>query len=372
MTSGTQRKKLVCLSHLAWDRGLFQRPQQLMTQFSFAGIDVDYFGCVGLKNKKHFSCNGEFAEGGKFANVSYSPFSRFPLHTFLAHRLLKRIYPAPVEVLWLTNPLFSNLVPKIEHKTLVLDFMDPFFSFENSVKHEMLSSYQALLLHAKIVFTGGESMHKQLLEHTPDEHKSKLLCLPSAVDWEHFAKATSESTTPYSTFDGRRPVWGYFGAIDERIDVKLIVSLCKANTTGVVVLAGPNINPFLSKQFDLPSNLVLTGRVQYDCLPNLLKTFDVCLLPFKDSELVRHISPTKTPEYLAGHKPVVSMNIPDVVKTWGTYVNCASTHKEFIDLCLQAHNLSADEYMQIKSKSVSWTDTASRILDLLNIKEMDR
>jgi len=88
------------------------------------------------------------------------------------------------------------------------------------------------------------------------------------------------------------------------------------------VLLGPLVRPSLPLPTDEP-NFHHLGKKPYEALPNYLKAFDVCLMPFGDSDLTRHISPTKTPEYLAGGKPVVSTPIPDVVADYGEAVRFA-------------------------------------------------
>ena len=53
-------------------------------------------------------------------------------------------------------------------------------------------------------------------------------------------------------------------------------------------------------------NIHYLGGKTYDELPAYLSGWDVALMPFAMNESTQFISPTKTPEYLAGGKPVVS------------------------------------------------------------------
>ena len=64
-------------------------------------------------------------------------------------------------------------------------------------------------------------------------------------------------------------------------------------------------------------NMHYLGRKTYDQLPAYLWGWDVALMPFAINESAPSISPTKTPEYLAGGKPVVSTPVKDVVRHYG-------------------------------------------------------
>src|SRR5690606_11599949 len=152
-----------------------------------------------------------------------------------------------------------------------------------------------------IVFTGGRSLDKStrsmidvLLDGQPvGRHTPPVHCLPSGIDYEHFQRALD---APAATPDAGAPVFGYFGAIDERMDWDLLRQLA-AQTRGRVVLAGPVIGALPQ---DIPDNIHLAGALPYSGLPALLASFSVCLIPFRQTPLVQHVSPTKTPEYLAG------------------------------------------------------------------------
>jgi UDP-galactopyranose mutase len=68
----------------------------------------------------------------------------------------------------------------------------------------------------------------------------------------------------------------------------------------------------------------------YDELPAYLAGWDVAIMPFARNESTRFISPTKTPEYLAGGKPVISAPINDVIRHYGKVIHIAGTADEFI------------------------------------------
>jgi glycosyltransferase involved in cell wall biosynthesis len=78
-------------------------------------------------------------------------------------------------------------------------------------------------------------------------------------------------------------------------------------------------------------NIVWLGQRQYTTLPSYLKAFDVCLMPFALNEATEFINPTKTLEYMAAAKPIVSTAVADVVHNFTPIVRVAHTHQEFVD-----------------------------------------
>jgi UDP-galactopyranose mutase len=141
---------------------------------------------------------------------------------------------------------------------------------------------------------------------------------PSAVEFEHFAAARTMAPHPLLR-SLAPPIYGYFGAIDERIDRDVVARLASdAN----VVMIGPIVKVAPSSFLRSP-RLHFTGQVGYDELPAFLAGFDVAIMPFARNAATANISPTKTPEYLASGKPVVSTTIADVTARYGDVVSFA-------------------------------------------------
>jgi UDP-galactopyranose mutase len=143
-----------------------------------------------------------------------------------------------------------------------------------------------------------------------------VLGLPSSVDVGHFGRARAGLADPRDQAAIPHPRLGFFGVIDERMDLDLIAGVADARPDWQLVLLGPvvKIDPA-----DLPSrpNLHYLGSKAYAELPAYLAHWDVAMMPFARNEATRFISPTKTPEYLAAGRPVVSTSIRDVVRPFG-------------------------------------------------------
>jgi UDP-galactopyranose mutase len=281
-------------------------------------------GLFGQKTSQRDSSDAVF-----YANISYSPLSQVAAawRQHRAARFLERAasnrLSSPI-VAWIYHPALLRLALSLPHAALVYDVMDRFAAF--SASPGMVSEEEKRALEcADIVFTGGRSLHAGCPGINPNMH-----CFPSGVDLDHFARACSDQTdTPQEMRTLPHPVLGYFGAVDERVDFELLDFVCRAEPSWSIVLIGP----VLAKPTVHRPNLHMLGARPYGSLPGYLKAFDVCLIPFRQTELVRFVSPTKTPEYLAGGKPVVSTPIPDVAADYGDVVSIADSPTDFLAAC---------------------------------------
>lgn len=229
-------------------------------------------------------------------------------------------------VQWFYSPMPGpGYVGKFGGPGVVYDCMDELANFRFAPP-DIADRERFVMSHADVVFTGGYRLFESKSKHHGNVH-----FYGCGVDVEHYAKAREESTqVPDSVASLPRPVFGYFGVIDERLDYALVAALAERFPEASVVMAGPfaKIDPD-----DLPThpNIHWLGQQKYEGLPALVKGFDVCLMPFALNEATKYINPTKTLEYMAGGKPVVSTPIADVVRNFTPIVQVADSLEEFVD-----------------------------------------
>ncbi|MEQ8821644.1 MAG: glycosyltransferase [Sumerlaeia bacterium] len=352
--------RILCLSHLVWERNLFQRPQQLMTRFEALGHEVLYLTLMSSKKWLRLPASERtlaIGERGRAKNLPFVPGSkRFQPVRRLSEALLCRAGQAFLQgadpgrrVLWVQHPCFLPHLDLLPHDLLVYDCMDPFQSFSSTASH-IPGLEKELLARADLVFTGGRSLHRQREGSNPNMH-----CFPSGIDYPHFARGAEPGPVEPAVAALKKPVLGYFGAVDERIDWELLRAVCEARPQWSVALIGPLV--LMNRPpVELP-NLHYLGPKPYDKLPEVLRGFDVCLIPWKVNELTRFMSPTKTPEYLASGRPVVSVPIPDVVDDYGAVVRVAGDSGAFIAACGEA--LAAGIGPSLKPEAArTWEETA--------------
>jgi UDP-galactopyranose mutase len=363
----SRKLTIVNLSHLAWERKLFQRPQQLATRFAERGHEVSYFSLISFKRYMTSKMEDRIIQPRENLLAQHLPF--IPLSRYfkpLGEATLQLLYAkarAPLSkaapgtrVLWLQNPSYIKAIDRVPHDVLVYDAMDPFRAFAKSGEHTG-DVEDRVLRRANVVFTGGRSLHSLIEGTAPGAH-----CFPSGIDFPHFAKGAAPGPIPADLAKLPKPVLGYFGAVDERIDWKLISVLCQARRHWSIVFLGPLV--LMDKiPIDEP-NFHWLGPKPYDRLPDYLRGFDVCLIPWLVNDLTRYMSPTKTPEYLAAGRPVVSTPIPDVERDYAVEALIARTPEEYISACTTALMRGVGPAVK-PPQSRTWDEIADEMLSLM-------
>lgn len=322
---------LLCLSHLRW-RFVLQRPQHLMQRFTeryqviFWEEPVD---CDGRASLDIFHDPSGVLVATPRLSPELSGGERLQDCTdMLAGLIAER--GGEVAVRWLYTPMMLPLARSIDAAVTVYDCMDELSAFKFAPA-ELPALEAELLEAADVVFTGGYSLYEAKRERHPNIHP-----FPSSVDRPHFAKARDVARQA-----GSPPAFGFYGVIDERLDIDLLAWVADARPDYRFEIVGPvvKIDPAELPQRD---NIIYPGGQDYADLPQWLGRWDVALMPFAINESTRFISPTKTPEYLSGGRPVVSTPITDVARHYGDLdaVFLADDADSFIAACDAAFALS--------------------------------
>ncbi len=343
---------LVCFSHLRWDFVL-QRPQHLMRRFSNAR-QVFFFEEF-IPTDHHLP----YLEIHPFEGTSVKAIRpRIPqgwnvqereagLRRLLDELLL--LHGGKRPILWFYTPLMHAFANHVDAAAVIYDCMDELSNFKNAPS-QLKGAEQALIAAADAVFTGGLSLY----EAKKDRHDN-IFAFPSGVDKEHFHAARKALPQPADQTGIPGPRLGYYGVIDERLDLALIGSLAKARPDLSFVFLGPVVK--ISSD-DLPRapNIHYLGQKAYADLPAYLSGWDAALMPFAMNDATRFISPTKTPEYLAAGRPVVSTKIVDVVRTYAAVagVFLADETEDFARAC--------DGAIELGRSNGEWLDAVDEIL----------
>jgi UDP-galactopyranose mutase len=356
--ASTERVDIVCLSHLRWDF-VFQRPHHLMTRC--ARKHRVFFVEEPLEATGPARIDVAVRQQGVRVLVPRLPrgLSR-PAAALLQAQLLRQVFVArriTDYVLWYYTPMALEFTRGLTPRAIVYDCMDELSAFAGAPP-EMRDREQELLERAQVVFTGGQTLYETKRNSHPNVH-----AFPSSVDVAHFARARHPQPDPADQAGIPHPRLGFFGVIDERLDVELLARVASLRPDCHLVLVGPivKIDPATLPR---AANIHYLGAKSYDDLPSYLAGWDVTLLPFARNEATRCISPTKTPEYLAAGKPVVSTSIRDVVRPYGAngLARIADRPDEFVTAVERslAEDLSdlllrADAFLTRTSWEGTWT-----------------
>jgi UDP-galactopyranose mutase len=256
----------------------------------------------------------------------------------------------------------SHLQPNV----CVYDCMDELKSFRFAPP-QLVTREIELLARCDAVFTGGQSLFEAKAGLHPNLH-----CFPSSIDKAHFEQARRLRAQPGPQDQEAIPTprAGFFGVIDERMDMDLLRAAAQQAPHVQFVMIGPLAKIVPSDLPNLP-NLHWLGPKSYQELPSYLAGWDCGIMPFALNESTRFISPTKTPEYLAGGLPVVSTDINDVRRPYGDMglVSIAANPGEFaeeIERCIRVREderrlKRVDEFLADKS----WDATFHAMFQIL-------
>ena len=306
-----RRLDVVCLSHLRWDF-VYQRPQHLMSRFARHARVFFFEEPVWGEEPARLEV-GE-RPGGVRVAVPHLPHglsseAAEEAQSDLLHEMLED-HGVTDYVLWYYTPMALGFSSGLAPAAVVYDCMDELSLFRGAPP-ALLERESRLLALADLVFTGGQSLYEAKRDRHPAVH-----AFPSSIEADHFGRARSPQPEPADQAGIPRPRLGYFGVIDERIDLDLLAGLADLRPHWQIVMVGPvvKIDP---ESLPRRANLHYLGMKGYQDLPAYLAGWDAALMPFADNESTRFISPTKTPEYLAGGRPVISTPVRDVVRPYG-------------------------------------------------------
>ena len=365
MTPPSERNMdLICFSHLRWNF-VYQRPQHLMSRFA-------------KQRRVFFFEEPVYDAPSQYNEIVDDPLSGICVVTphitndtenvpaALGHLLDMFMASMKINtyITWYYTPLSFAFSAHLKPALLVYDCMDELSSFKFAAP-ELKNWEQKLFANADIVFTGG--MH---LYEAKKKFHSNIYGVPSGIDIKHFIQARKFTKDTIDQAYIPHPRIGFYGVIDERFNIELLRSVAGLRPDWHFVIIGPTakIDPA-----SLPTNrnIHFLGMRDYNALPEYLAGWDVAMMPFELNEATKYISPTKTPEFLAAGKPVVSTSIHDVVHPYGDkkLVSIADTPGEFVAAIGQylSTERSTDWLHEVDDvlETMSWDDIWKRMDELM-------
>lgn len=360
---------LICFSHLRWDF-VFQRPHHLLSRFA------KHTRVFFVEEPIYHDGPDELHSRETLQNINVVvPYLRHGYNEEKAINTQKELISSFLSsqkvtnyISWYYTPMALPISEHLKPKMVVYDCMDELSAFKFAPP-ALTQREKELMAKADVVFTGGYSIY----EAKKDKHHN-IYPFPSSIDKEHFSKARSISSDPADQEGIAHPRFGFFGVLDERFDIDLIEQAAKARPGWQFVLIGPvvKIDPASLPRMD---NIHYLGGKKYEDLPEYMAGWDVAIIPFALNESTRYISPTKTPEYLAAGKPVISTPIRDVVSPYGEnkLVHIAANAAEFIkhgDAILKKKQSKAwltkvDAFLAGNSWDRTWSQMAKHIAHIL-------
>jgi glycosyltransferase involved in cell wall biosynthesis len=347
---------IIVFSHLRWSF-VIQRPQHIITRLArnrhvlFVEEPIDYDSeNYGTANLIPINRSITVVQ----PRITWERIAEdLPLAVNAVSKRKKLTHP----LLWFYSAAFAGVIPHIKHSLIIYDCMDELSLFKGA-SPTLIAQEKELLSRADIVFTGGKSLYESKHQYHPHVH-----CFPSSVDCKHFAKAGKRGTIiPEDLIKIPLPRVGYYGVIDERINLNLLDEVACQMPKVSFVMIGP-LSKISQSELPMRPNIYYLGNKSYTLLPRYLKGIDVTWMPFALNAATKFISPTKTLEFRAAYKPIISTAISDVVRDYRTVVSIIHTGTEAVSAIksyLQETKIAISarvKQQQQVIKKTSWDNT---------------
>lgn len=357
---------LVCVSHLRWDF-VFQRPQHLLTRAArerrvfYIEESVDTDGAAAMLAR---DVAPSLVVATPQVPRSAGAEERAALQSAMLADLL-RDREVNDFALWLYTPMALAFTNGLAPAAVVYDCMDELSAFHGAPPR-LRELEDELFRRAHLVFTGGESLYQAKKSRHPSVH-----AFPSSVDFAHFSRGREALPEPSDQAGIGYPRIGFFGVIDERMDLELIENVARSHPEWHLVMLGPVVKIDPATLPRLP-NIHWLGQKSYEDLPRYMSGWHAAMMPFALNESTRFISPTKTLEYLAAGRPVISTPIHDVVHPYGERGLVRIAPPDRFDIAIEEalsespsrRRAEVDEFLA----RTSWDMTWARMMTLIDEK----
>lgn len=224
---------------------------------------------------------------------------------FQIKRAMRKLgFKNPVNYVFL--PSAALLAGRLGEDFVIYHCVDEYGAFSDISSETIAKLEEELLKKSDLVIASAELLYQSKVKQNP-----RTVIVRHGVDYTHFSKALDDETKiPDEIANLPKPVIGFFGLVEDWVDVRLMAKAAEHFSSGSLVVLG-KVKTDVSALETL-SNVHILGRKPYAELPAYCKGFDVALNPFVINELTLNANPLKVREYLAAGLPVVSTAIPEV------------------------------------------------------------
>ncbi len=350
MNTNCETTDLLVFSHLRWDF-VFQRPQHLLTRHAnhrrVFYFEEPVFGMTEVP-RLHLRETSE----NVLVVVPYLPsnIESSQVEAAMIELVDELVYEEELidYSIWYYTPMALSFSRHLEPRAVIFDCMDELSLFKGAPQ-SLIEMEAELLKKADVVFTGGHSLYEAKKHSHHNIHP-----FPSSIDFNHFSQGRQKLVEPDDQINIPHPRIGFYGVIDERFNVDLLKEMAELKPDFHFVIVGPVVK---IDENTLPrrSNIHYLGKKDYQALPLYLAGWDCAMMPFALNDSTKYISPTKTPEFLASGRPVVSTSIRDVVNPYGNnkLVYIADDAETFV---------ASIEMAMAEAKTPEWMDRVDHYL----------
>ncbi len=259
-------------------------------------------------------------------------------------------------ILWVAIPTAAEMAGRLGEKLLLYQVSDKYEANEDSaLSAQVIRKYDRDLKDAAaVVMYSGRKLFREATE--PNRY-----FLEQAVDFEQFSNLDVPPAPELSGIP--HPVLGYFGTMDYVMDTELMAEVARLRPDWHWVLLGLKSNLV---RITAP-NIHFLGSKPYSELPRYIRQFDVCVLPWRESNtFTGYGSAIKVREYLATGKPVVMAPLYEYLETPGLrFYRGTQQFIEQVESALENDTPSGAAQRQAVVKDGTWDERARQLAELI-------
>jgi glycosyltransferase involved in cell wall biosynthesis len=272
--------------------------------------------------------------------------------------------------LWVNQHEAANLLDAGIAAQSVYDITDDWTTFSGNQAHLEVVKHQdhKLCVGATQVIVCSDQLFKDKRNIV---EPNRLHLIPNGVHVDHYLTVSDDCETAHPVaLNWQKPVFGYTGTIHgDRVDVNLVAEIAKLNPNATIAMVGPNLLDFEDlSRLSIHSNIVFTGAKPYSELPEIMRAFDVCIVPHLVTPFTESLNPIKLWEYLAAGKPIVSTNVAGF-RDFPELVHVAESYDEFLQNLDSAlnENTSVIVARQAVAQQHSWDKRIDQVIRILGV-----
>lgn len=261
------------------------------------------------------------------------------------------------KILWNFDPIFENISSSFGKDWIkIYDCVDFFAGASTTPKERkrILTLEEKLVKSCDLVFANSNVLRKHLTRFRKDVN-----LVPQGFRVDSFKNYSKQPSVPKIKNKNRLLV-GYLGAVNHRIDYKLLYAVIKKHKDWDLAIWGPKLEfDLLSKEqlkyFDRLSKTdnVIWGSSGKTEVPGVLGQFDIGLIPYTtNSDFNKYCYPMKLFEYFYLGKPVVSVEIEEL-KRFPQFVKVAYNYKQFDGELVKLLNKPWSKNIKAKARAMA-------------------
>lgn len=255
---------------------------------------------------------------------------------------------------------YPNIAKIIRPNLTVYYCVDPMI-IPYDIKHG-LKSEKELVINSDVVLCTSKALYKE---------KSKLngntYFIPNASE---LGGDTIHSQIHPKLIQFKKPIIGYLGTIERRIDYELVERIAFENPKMSFVMAGPTDMRFIPKKIFENKNIHFVGAIEYSEVSQIINSFDIAIIPFKNDSVSETIFPIKLFEYMSLGKPIVMTDFNNDLRDYTKGLVKVCNDSQSFSKAIREYIIQDDKYVIAERKRMamnnSWKARAEQISEILS------